>query len=199
MTLPDGPRQIAAGIVAAAAFLVLYFPLSLEWYVALPLGAVVFGGVLIAVPRRPALTEIVVAERVTAADIAAATRALDDAHRRVRRAADSAPDADRPQLAEFAEALGSLRRQVAEDPADFRTARRLVTSYLPRMVDNVEGYVTLAGRGRAEADRARLDKLREAVMGYAEVVGRINRAGLDHDLRALEAEVDALGFQLKRG
>ncbi len=199
MTLPDGPRQIAAGIVAAAAFLVLYFPLSLEWYVALPLGAVVFAGVLIAVPRRPALTEIVVAERVTAADIAAATRALDDAHRRVRRAADSAPDADRPQLAEFAEALGSLRRQVAEDPADFRTARRLVTSYLPRMVDNVEGYVTLAGRGRAEADRARLDKLREAVMGYAEVVGRINRAGLDHDLRALEAEVDALGFQLKRG
>lgn len=199
MTLPDGPRQIAAGIVAAAAFLVLYFPLSLEWYVALPLGAVVFAGVLIAVPRRPALSEIVVAERVTAADIAAATRALDDAHRRVRRAADSAPDADRPQLAEFAEALGSLRRQVAEDPADFRAARRLITSYLPRMVDNVEGYVTLAGRGRAEADRARLDKLREAVMGYAEVVGRINRAGLDHDLRALEAEVDALGFQLKRG
>jgi hypothetical protein len=70
MTLPDGPRQIAAGSVAAAAFLVLYFPLSLEWFVALPLGALVFAAVLVAVPRRRALAKIVVADRVTAADIA---------------------------------------------------------------------------------------------------------------------------------
>lgn len=198
MGLPDGVRHVLAGVAAAGAFLGLYFPVQLEWYAALGLSLGVWGAVLIAVPRRRALAEIVLGERVTAADIDRATRALADAQRRTARAAARAPADDRLSLETLAETLGRLRQRIAADPEEYRPAQRFVSVYLPRMVENVEAFVALAEQG-GRAGHDRLARLRASVAGYPDVVARIDRAGLDRDLRALEAEVEALDFQLKRG
>jgi hypothetical protein len=198
MGLPDSTRHVLAGVLAAGAFLALYFPMRLEWYAALGLSLAVWGAVLVAVPRRRALAEIVVGERVTAADIARATRDLSEAARRVARAATRAPGQDRLAIETLAETLGRLRDRIAADPEEYRPAQRFVTHYLPRMVENVEAFVTLAAQGgRAAHDR--VARLRASVAAYPDVVARIDRAGLDRDLRALEAEVEALDFQMKRG
>lgn len=198
MALPDGVRQLVAALVAAVVFLGLYFGALLEWFVALGLAVAVYAAILLIVPRRRPLSEIVLSDRVSAADIAAATRALTEAAGRIRLAASQAPAADGQALADMAAHLGSLRAQIAEDPADYRAAHRFITSYLPKMVENVEKYVSLAAKAHGPA-RDRLAPLRDGILSYGQVVARIDQAGLENDFRALEAEVDALGFQLKRG
>lgn len=198
MALPDGLRQIVASLLAAGVFLGLYFGVLLEWFVALGLSVATYAGLLLMIPRRTPLSEIVLSDRVSAADIAAATRALSDATRRIGMAAVQAPAIDQPPLSDMAAHLTSLRAQIADDPADYRHAHRFITSYLPKMVDNVEKYVALAAKAHGPA-RDRLSPLREGILSYGQVVARIDQAGLENDFRALEAEVDALGFQLKRG
>lgn len=198
MALPDGSRQIVAALLASGVFLGLYFGVLLEWFVALGLAFAVYAALLLIIPRRTPLSEIVLSDRVSAADIAAATRALTEAAGRIRLAASQAPTADQQALTDMAAHLGSMRAQIDEDPADYRAAHRFITSYLPRMVDNVEKYVALAAKAHGPA-RDRLSPLRDGILSYGQVVARIDQAGLENDFRALEAEVDALGFQLKRG
>lgn len=198
MSLPDGVRQILAALFAAGLFLGLYFGLYLQWFAALPLAVLAYGAALLIIRRRRPLSEIVLSDRVTAADISAAQAALSEAIRRITRAGDSAEPALRPDLQALAEDLASIRDQIAADPADFRAARRLITAYLPRLVENIESYIALAAKATGPA-RDRLAPLREGILVYRPAVSRIAQAGLDNDFRALEAEIDALGFQLKRG
>ncbi len=198
MALPDGLRQIVAALLAAGVFLALYFGVLLEWYVALGLSVATYAALLLMVPRRKPLSEIVLSDRVSAADIAAATRALAEAARRISLASVQAPAADQPTLSDMSAHLNSLCTQIAEDPSDYRHAHRFITSYLPKMVENVEKYVSLAAKAHGPA-RDRLSPLRDGILSYGQVVARIDQAGLENDFRALEAEVDALGFQLKRG
>lgn len=198
MTLPDGPRQIAAALLAAVVFLALFFGVNLVWFLALPLAALAYAAILLIIRRRPLLSEVVLSDRVTAADIAAGQAALDEALRRLAKA-DPASDADlQGDLAALAADLRSIRTQIGDDPADFRIARRFIVSFLPRLVENVETYATLAAVATGPA-RDRLPPLREGIRAYRPAVSRIAQAGLENNFRALEAEIDALGFQLKRG
>ena len=198
MTLPDGPRQIAAALMAAVVFLALFFLVNLVWFLALPLAALAYGALLLIIRRRPLLSEVVLSDRVTAADIAAGQAALDEALRRLAKAS-AASDVDlQGDLAALAADLRSIRTQIGDDPADFRIARRFIVSFLPRLVENVETYATLAAVATGAA-RDRLPPLREGIRAYRPAVSRIAQAGLENNFRALEAEIDALGFQLKRG
>ena len=194
MTLPDGPRQILAALLAAGVFLALYFPAQLIWQAALPAAIVAYGAFLLIIRRRRPLSEVVLSDRVTAADIAAGQAALDEALRRLSRAD---PDLQ-TDLQGLAEDLRSIRTQIGDDPADFRIARRFIVDYLPKLVDNVESYVQLAAVATGNA-RARLAPLREGIRAYRPAVTRIAQAGLENNFRALESEIDALGFQLRRG
>ncbi|OYX25697.1 MAG: hypothetical protein B7Z10_05435 [Rhodobacterales bacterium 32-66-7] len=198
MTLPDGPRQIVAALLAAGVFLGLYFGAQLLWLVALPLATVAYGAFLLLIRRRPLLSEVVLSDRVTAADIAAGQAALDEALRRLAKAA-SGSDADlQKDLEAIAGELRSIRGQIGDDPADFRIARKFIVNFLPKLVENVESYVSLSALATGPA-RDRLPRLREGIRAYHPTVARIALAGLDNNFRALEAEIDALGFQLKRG
>ena len=93
MTLPDGPRQIAAALLAAVVFLALFFAVNLVWFLALPLAVAAYAALLLIIRRRPLLSETVLSDRVTAADIAAGQAALDEALRRLAKA-DAASDTD---------------------------------------------------------------------------------------------------------
>lgn len=198
MTLPDGPRQIIAAVLAGAVFVALYVVAELLWFVALPLAALGYGAFLLIIRRRPLLSEVVLSDRVTAADIAAGQAALDEALRRLAKAAATS-DADlQKDLTAIAGELRSIRTQIGDDPADFRIARRFIVNFLPKLVDNVESYVALAAIATGPA-RDRLPHLREGIRAYHPTVARIAQAGPDNNFRALEAEIDALGFQLKRG
>jgi len=195
MRLPDGVRQVVAGGLAGLVFLGAYLGLLLEWYVALGLAALAYLALLMIIGRRVPLEEIVLSDRVSAADIARAGDMLADAVRRVGRAAVGD---DKPAMLAMQGHLDSLRTQILKDPADYRSAQRFIVSYLPKMVANVEAYADLAGRATGEA-RGRLGPLREGIVAYGQVVARIDQACLENDFNALEAEVDALAFQLKRG
>jgi 5-bromo-4-chloroindolyl phosphate hydrolysis protein len=197
MTLPDGPRQITASLLAATVFLTLYFWANLVWFVALPLAAVAYGALLLIIRRRPLLSEVVLSDRVTAADIAAGQAALDEALRRLAKAEASSAEL-KEDLAALAVELRSIRTQIGDDPADFRIARRFIVNFLPKLVENVESYVSLSAVATGSA-RDRLAPLREGIRAYRPTVARIAQAGLENNFRALESEIDALGFQLKRG
>lgn len=198
MNLPDGPRQILAALVAAAGFLGLYFGLSLVWWLALGLAVAVYAALLLLIPRRRPETEIMLTERVSAADIRAATQRLEDAAGRLMKAAGIAPEADRAAIADMAAHVGSIRLQIEHDPQDYRAARRLVTSYLPNMVASVENYVGLASRAQG-SNQDRLSALSAGIRNYGPALERIDQACLENDFNALEAEVEALGIQMKRG
>jgi 5-bromo-4-chloroindolyl phosphate hydrolysis protein len=198
MTLPDGPRQVLAALLAAAVFLAMYFGTGLVWFAALPLAALAYGAFLLLIPRRKPLSEVVLSDRVTAADIAAGQAALDEALRRLAKAEAAADSELQADLAGLAADLRSIRTQIGDDPADFRIARRFIVTFLPKLVENIESYTALAAVATGSA-RDRLPRLREGIRAYRPAVTRIAQAGLENNFRALEAEIDALGFQLRRG
>lgn len=198
MTLPDGLRQLMAAALAAAVFLGLYFGLLLEWHVALGLAVAAYLALLLVVGRRRLLSEIQLSDRVTAADIAAAQAALAEAIRRIGKAGGRAEPGLQAELAALETDLATIRTEIGRDPGDFRAARRLVVNYLPRLVENIEAYVELDAKATGPA-RDRLVPLREGLLAYRPAVARIAQAGLENDFRALESEIDALGYQLKRG
>lgn len=198
MRLPDGMRQVVAGVLAAVVFLGLYFGLLLQAWLAGVLAALAYFAFLLVIARRMPLSELMLSDRVSAADVDTAGRALAEAARRVGRAAETAPEADRTGLIELQAHLASIREQVLADPADYRSAQRFITSYLPRMVESVEGFAALARRVQGP-DVSRLAPLRDGLATYREAVARIDRACLENDFTALEAEIDALAFQVRRG
>ena len=61
----------------------------------------------------------------------------------------------------------------------------------------MESYVALARLSRGDQSE-RLAELGQRIKDFGPVVRKIDRACLDNDLAALESEVDALGFQMKR-
>ncbi len=197
MQLPDGPRQIVAGLLAGVVFLLLFLGVPLVWWAALGLSALAYAAFLIIIRKRPPASEVMVAERVTKADLDAAAASLALAGARLRVASEAAPAADRTDLAGMADNVLSIRDLILSDPNDYRLAKPFVGFYLPRIVETVESYVSLAKLARGEQS-ARLAELGERIKSFAPVVRKIDRACLDNDLAALESEVDALGFQMKR-
>lgn len=196
LRLPDGMREIAAGLAAGAVFVGLYVGAHLVWWLALALAAAAYGALLLVIARRPPPAEVVVADRVSEADLLAALKALAEAARRIDVAAARAGDADRAVLQRLAAELHRLRDQIAADPQDLRAARRLVGVYLSDMVRVVESYVALSGR--AAGDQAeRLQRIGSALPGFVGALERINRACLENDFLALEVESQTLGEQLE--
>jgi len=197
MQLPDGPRQVIAGLLAGAVFLALFLGVPLVWWAALGLSALAYAAFLIMIRKRPPASEVMVAERVTKADLDAAAASLAAAGKRLRSASDAAPAADRSDLADMADHVLSIRDLILSDPNDYRLAKPFVGFYLPKIVETVESYVSLAKLSRGDQS-ARLAELGQRIKDFGPVVRKIDRACLDNDLAALEAEVDALGFQMKR-
>jgi hypothetical protein len=198
MVLSDGLRQIVAGLLASAAFLALYFGLDLIWWAALGLAIAVYFALLLVIRRRPKASEIMLASRVSAADIRAADQLLGQSATRIEAVLPRVPASDRAHLDEMVGHLKSIRTHVVTDPQDFRRARRFIMSYLPNMVDTIEAYGHLSERaGPDHADR--LARLGETIRSFGPAIDAIDRACLENDFDALEAEVSALATQMERG
>jgi hypothetical protein len=197
MLMPDGPRQAVAGLLAGAVFLVLFLGLSMAWWAALSLSLAAYFAFLIIIRKRIPASEVMVAGRVTKADLEAAAASLASAGARLRVASEAAPAAVRTDLAVMADHVLSIRDLILSDPNDYRLAKPFVGFYLPKIVETVESYVALAKLSRGDQS-ARLAELGQRIKEFGPVVRKIDRACLDNDLAALEAEVDALGFQMKR-
>ena len=112
MALRDGLRQLVAALLSAAAFLGLYFGLSLVWWFALALAVALYFGFLLAIPRRRAPEEILVAGQVTAADLQQAATVLSAAAGRIETASGQALEEDRASLE--AMARGAQRERLRE-------------------------------------------------------------------------------------
>lgn len=194
--LPDLLRQVLAGLIAAAAFVGLYLGARLVWPLALGLSAVVLIACLLIVRRRPALSEQMLGDRVSALDVQKALAVLDDATQRLTTATARAPESDRSDLERMTAHIRSIRAEIARDPADLRRARRFTGFFLPQIVQTVEAYVDLAARAKGQS-AARLAELGQRIRDWGPAVERIDQACMGSDLIALEAQIDALGFQMK--
>lgn len=197
MQISDGPRQILAALVASAVFLALFFPAQLVWWLALGLAALVYAALLLIIPRRKPLDEVMVGERISAQDIARATDALTNAAYRMNEAAKQAPMADRAGLQDMSQHLSSIRELVKADPRDYVQTKQFISYFLPLIVTTVESYVGLAKL----ADGKNADRIAELggmIKGFGPVVQKIDQACIENDFAELEAQVSALQFQLKR-
>ncbi len=191
MRLYDGPRQIVAALLASGVFLTLFFGLTLVWWAALGLGAACYGAALLVIERRRPLEEIQVSARVSAADIAAAAAALEDAGHRLEKSAAAAPKSDQPALTEMADDIMSIRQSILNDPEDYRAARSFINVYLPTVIQTVETYVKVAGNASGSA-AARVQALGTQIQSFAPAIHRIRAACIENDLAALEVEVAVL-------
>ena len=194
--LPETLRQVVAGLAAAAVFLGLYLGARMDWPAALGLAVLVLGAVLLMIRRKPTLSEQIVGDRVTALDLNAGLSILADAQKRLAAAATKAATLDRPALASMAAHVGSIRAEIQRDPSDYRRAKRLTGFYLPQIVQTVEAYVDLTARATG-SNAARVAELGKKVREWAPVIEKIDQACQGNDVADLEAQIEALGFQMK--
>lgn len=197
MTLPDGPRQILAALLASAVFLGLFLGLGLVWWLALGLAAVTYAALLLLIPRRRPLNEVMVSDQVSAQDIIRASDALTSAAYRVNEAAKIAPPADRAGLADMSKHLSSIRELIKSDPRDYRQTKQFISYFLPLIVTTVESYVGLAKLAQGE-NANRVAELGTMIQSFIPVVRKIDQACIENDFTELEAQISALQFQLKR-
>lgn len=198
MQLADGPRQILAGVLSAAAFLGFFAGLSLLWWLSLGLALAVYGAVLLIVRRKPRLDEITAGLGTSQADLANAGRIMDAAAARLDATLPRLPPRDADVVADIAAHVRSIRGHVTSDPQDYRRARRFIVSYLGSMVETVESYADLTAKaGGRHQDR--LGPMSARIRGYLPALDQIDTACLDNDFEALEAEMSALAFQMERG
>ena len=191
----DGIRHVLAVLGGIAAFLGAYLGLSLAVWAALLLAAGVYLGLLLLIPARRPPEEVFVAERVTAADLAAARAQLTEAAARLNARAAGLGLEDRALVESLAARIEEMGRLVAEDPGDLRILRRFVNVFLPRMIESVEAYLRVA-RSTDPALAPRIAALRGQLAQYPEAIAALNRASLSRDLNALEAEIETLSFQM---
>ncbi len=191
-------RHALATAAAAAGFLGFYLGLKLSPWAALGLAVGLYVGLLLLIPARKAASEVFVAAHVSAADLQEARSKLRAATTRLKAAAEGAAGGEDRSLAEaLAERVERLDRILSEDPADLRALRRFVSVFLPRMVENMESFLRLGGSADP-ALQPRISALRRQIASYPASVESLERAALSKDLTLLEAEVEALSFQIKR-
>jgi hypothetical protein len=195
--LPDGPRQIMASLLACAAFLALFLGAGLVWWLALGLAGLTYAAMLLLIPRRKPLDEVMLTDQVSAQDIIRATDALTNAAFRLNEAAKAAPVTDRAGLQDMSRHLSSIRELIKADPRDYRQTKQFISYFLPLIVTTVESYVGLAKLAQGD-NSARLAELGSMIKGFIPVVQKIDQACIENDFAALEAQVSALQFQLKR-
>ena len=115
MQLPDGPRQIVAGLLAGAVFLLLFLGVPLVWWAALGLSLAAFLAFLFIIRKRLSASEVMVAERVTKADPQEAAASLASAGVRLRAASEAASVAIHTDMAVVADHVPSIRDLVLSD------------------------------------------------------------------------------------
>lgn len=198
MQLFEGPRQALAGSVAAVAFLGMFFGFHLVWWISFIAAALVFVAVLLIVERKPDANEVILTGRTTEADIREAGKIMAHAVKRLETAADRLGDGKDDTIQAMLDHLRSIRSQVLADPEDYRRARRFITSYLAHMVDTVEQFAELSAKSRGRHE-TRLAPLSTMIEDFVPALEKIDTACLENDFAGLEAQVEALAAQMKRG
>lgn len=190
MQLPEAPRQVLAGSLAAATFVGLYLPLDLAWFVALPAGLAVYGALLMLVTRKIPIVTIT-------GEVNDAVERLTLAASRISAAAKRAPAADRDSFARMGVLIEAIAQHHRDDPSDFQHTRTFIRGMLDRIVTSVEGYVELAAKSRG-LNAARLEHVRAQFPGFVTALEKVDQACLENDFMALEVEVGVLSEQLAR-
>lgn len=198
MHLSEGLRQTVAGGIASLSFLALFFGLQLVWWAAFLAASLVFLAMLLIVKRKPDADEVVVSGRTTEADIRNAGKIMARAADRLEVSAQKVDEDERAMIQSMLDHVLSIRTQIIADPEDYRRARRFISSYLGHMVETVERFAELSQKSRGRHED-RLAPLATRIEAFVPALERIDAACLENDFIGLEAQVDALAAQMKRG
>lgn len=196
MVLPEGIRQIVAGVVSSAVFLVGFLVLQLVWWVALIAAAAVFFAMLLIIRKKPPPEQDYAAAGVTVGDLKDAIAILSDAAARMRQLATRATETDAEEFRTMAELFEAIQGHHSRDPSDYRHTRRFIRSEIPRILETSEAYVDLASRARG-GNMARVEALGERIRSFAPVLEKIDQACLENDFMSLEVQVKVLGTRLQ--
>lgn len=197
LELAETTRQLAAGVIASAFFLLGYFGMTLALWAAAILALISYAAVLLVISRRPPPARRMVADGVSEADLTAALEALSASARRLGAAAQRAPARERAVFERMADLVARIRAHHAEDPSDLRHTRTFLRHDLPRLVETAESYVALAARADG-AEAGRIGELFGRISTMTAALERIEAACLENDFTRLEIEAEVLAGQLGR-
>lgn len=197
LELEETLRQIVAGLVGSAVFLLAFFQLELALWAAAALALLGYLAFLVAVARRAAPEARMAAPDVSEQELRQARALLADSAERLRRVGLGASRVDGATFAKMAEILDRIEAHHAADPGDVRHTRRFLRHDLPRLVDTVETYAALSARADAgSADR--IAELSRRIAAMTPALERIDQACLENDFLRLEVETEVLSDQLGR-
>ncbi|MGB0749152.1 MAG: 5-bromo-4-chloroindolyl phosphate hydrolysis family protein [Magnetospiraceae bacterium] len=195
----EGLRQLIAGVAASALFLGGFFGLSLVWWVPLLLAVGAYVGVLLVVPKAKAPHEIEVSDGITKAEVDRAVQHCERAAAELRDLATEPKISEK--MADTFEHMAKIIHEIGEnfqsDPRDMVHARSLTDHHLDAMLDVARTYVSLRKATLNETAQARLDKVRDVILGYVEHFDAIYNACLANDFQRLEVATTALDQILK--
>lgn len=208
MQLYGSTRSMIATITAVVIFVLTYLCLFNGWIgapkvlwlsalAAALLSALAYIGVTLCIDRIKEADEIEVDQGVTQADVNAAVQhCLKSAARLDEIARSKQLD---PTVANAFRELATLTRAIAdnfkEDPEDLRLGRKLLGSFLPRLLTVSESYVGLAMRATGR-DARRLETIREEIFKFVGHFENFKTACLVNDFSRLEIEAKQLSAGL---
>lgn len=195
--LTDPLRHGLAGLAASAAFLALFFGLSLQLWIAAVMALIVYGATLLATPRYAPPQERMVADDVTESELDQAVATLNGAAARLTALFPRAPLEVADAIEDMAARLARIAEHHRSDPRDVRHTRNFIRHDLERMVETCEKFVDLASRSDP-TDGARLWPISERIRGFAPALAKIEQASLDADFFRLEIEAEVLSDQIGR-
>lgn len=194
----DG-RYLVAGLVAAAALPAAVFLVDIPYYVAVPIAAVLFGGVaLFLAPRRP--LEGVDVAALGRGDVTAARAALEDADRDLDAIEGAAKRIRAADIAKAVMHLAATARgllsQVEAEPAKLPEIRRLVAVYLPRTREITESYADIETRGKL--DTARTERVRSVLQRIDDTFQHFGQRMVEGEAKSLDVDLALLEDSIKQ-
>lgn len=146
-------REITAGGIASAGFLVVLFPFSFPLVVSMLVAGGLYGGAKLALPRDPEDHEITVSPGMT---LEQAKKMLAEGYAsadRFREVAKSINDADvRKIVMGTAEVITDLFKSFEEDPENLVTIHAFMTDHLGRAYEIIQNYARLSNKPHLDAN-----------------------------------------------
>jgi hypothetical protein len=192
-----GAQDLVAGAAAALFMPLATFWLGIAWWLSLPLAALVFLGVRLALSPRE-LFEGFRFKTIDQASLALAREVLERAHADhaslVAAANAIKGDAVRDNLKHLRAIVERVIAEVEQKPHRINNVRRLLTYYLPGALRLANGYRTLESQLNPNHDRmaaaaGMIGRLDGVFAAYADKLTEQEVEGLDVEIKLLEAEI----------
>jgi len=192
-------RQLSAGILASAAFAIVYLVFSLTWQPALGIAVAVYIAAFLLIERAPEDHEVYVHENLTQNDLDKAIKYCRQAANKLSKVAQLKQIEARSAeaLKNLAELVDHIADNYKDDPRDLKHSLSFVNHYLPRLLNIVQDFESLSAKALTPESQNRLHQIGNNIQAYVPHFQSIYDACLENDFKRLELETSVLGDVMK--